>query len=895
MIRNAAGLILLLLAVLAGDARADEVATLMEQGRQLLQQNNIPAALNKFEEVLKINPAEAEALYYAGTIYLRNNDIERGVRYLERSTQAAPDNARLHFVLGDTYGRLRMVDKAIEQYRAVVGIAPNSPEGREAEKRGRILLGKKYGEQGDYERALQIFSSVLTDYPDDVSVLVDAGLADLLLNRLDAAQSILERALSLQPDNGLAHSYLADVYDRKGDLNQAAAHYKRVLELLPADATPARIARVKLTLIAGLQQLKSGQAAEAAKSFEEVLTLDPRNHLARFSLAAAYRTLGDLAKAEQLLRGLIEDNPGDLDARLRLGALLIEEKHLDVGARELEDLIARGRGSPQARQAAELLGNLYSSEQGKEIQARILEERIASYRALLKENPDNVDAWGELAVIYLSQHKRAEAIDAFENVVRLQPNNGRAYLALGDLYDEATDYAKAITNYTRALERSTDERIKEAIRKQMMLVLAKKAFAEGHMDAAETQFKALIAVDRDNPVAHFFLGIIYTRKEKLDDAIAQYQEVLRVTPNNLGARLNLAAVYEQAGREEDAVPEYRSVIRGGPPGMAENAQRRLKSIEQRIGGFTVNMGYSMGWDSNTNLSPSNPVEELRSDLTGNITYRRKLRGKRFTWGVSYNPAYTIFHNGQFDFLQTEVSPFVSTRWRDYELSANYTYTDSTGLLDPQLSNQSQTVYGDILKRFKMRAWLPFLAADDQKASTPSLWRLNASYRTFKASSIPLFDSSIYSVGGLLNQGLGNGWTWSGTYTFTDNINAKPIGNDFAYMSHGISLQLSKFLAPGWSANGGYNFMYQLYTNPDSVTRFREKRINSFQVLSAGLNFFYSDELRFFTNYSFQLNSSNLPTGFILSPQDVNTAVGIQSPSLGNYSKHVLTVGLGITF
>ena len=895
VIKNSAVLVVLVLAVLAGGARAEDVSTLMEQGRQLLQQNDIPSALAKFEAVLKLNPNEAEALYYAGTIFLRSNEVERGVQYLERSTQAAPDNARLHFVLGDTYGRLRMVDKAIEQYRAVVGIAPNSPEGREAEKRSRILLGKKYGEQGDLERALQIFSSVLAEYPDDLSVLLDAGLANLLLNRLDNAQSILERVVLLQPDNGLAHSYLADVYDRKGDLQQAAVHYQRVVELLPADAPPARAARLKLALIKGLRQLNEGQTAEAAASFEEVLSLDPRHRLARLNLATAYRMLGDQARSERLLRGLIDDNPADIDARLRLGALLIEEKRWDIAARELEEVMSRGRGGPQARQAAEFLGSLYASEQGKEIQARILEERIATYRALVQKNPDNVDAWTELGLIYLSQHRRLEAIEAFENVVRLQPNNSRAYLTLGDLYDEGAEYAKSITDYTRALELTTDERTKDAIRKQMVLVLAKKAYTEGRFDAAEVQFKAVVAADRDNVVAHFYLGIIYSRKEKFDDAIAHYQEVLRVAPAHLGARLNLAAIYEQVGREEDAVPEYRAVVRGGTPTMAENAQRRLKGLEQRIGGFSISMGYSFGWDNNTNLSEENPVEELRSDLTGNITYRRKLRGKRFTWGMSFNPGYTIYHNGQFDFLQTELSPFVSTRWRDYELSANFTYTDSTGLLNQQLSNQVQTVYGDVLKRFKMRAWLPFLAADDQKEAAPSAWRVNASYRVFESSSAPLFDSSIYSLGGLLNQGLGNGWSWSGSYTFTNNINAKPIGNDFAYMSHGLSFNLSKFLAPGWSANGGYSFTHSLYTNPDSVTRFREKRINNFHALSGGLNFFYSDDLRFFANYSFQLNSSNLPTGFILSPEDANTAVGIQSPSLGNYSKHVLTVGMGITF
>ena len=73
MNKNSAVLVVLVLAVLAGGARAEEVSTLMEQGRQLLQQNHIPSALAKIEAVLKLKPNEAEALYYAGTNILRSN------------------------------------------------------------------------------------------------------------------------------------------------------------------------------------------------------------------------------------------------------------------------------------------------------------------------------------------------------------------------------------------------------------------------------------------------------------------------------------------------------------------------------------------------------------------------------------------------------------------------------------------------------------------------------------------------------------------------------------------------------------------------------------------------------------------------------------------------------
>lgn len=893
--------ILLMLFSLCGVAVAEDApvapqsgtAELMQEGRQLLQQNELARALQIFEEVLSVAPANAEALFNAGTLYLRMNEVERGLDYLRRSAQLVPDNFRVRLVLAQAYENLRLVDQAIEEYRQVVGITPNSQEGREADKRSRILIGKKYGEQGDIERALQIFNAVLSEYPNDAPVLVDAGLSNLLLNRLDDAQAQLERAISLQPNHPMAHKYLGDIYDRKGDLNRAEEHYQKTMQLVPMGSAPARQAQFKLTLIGGLRALSNDQMAEAARLFEEALAMEPGNSLVKLNLATAYRGIGRQTEAEQLLHGLLEENPSDLDARLRYGALLFEEGKLEEAARELEEVMAKGQGGPQARQAGQFLTELYKTAQGKEVQNRIVEERIAARRALVIQDPDNREAWLDLAVIYLNLRRTPEAIEAFENVIRLDPAHERVQHTLAELYDEKGDYSKAVPAFTRALELTRDEEVKKKIQKQLVLALAKKAYNEGKFDQAKSQFKTIIREDPENYVAHFFMALLHARDEQFESAAAEYAEVVRIVPGHLGARLNLALVYEQLGREEDALPEYRAVMRAGPAEMAQTAKKRLDSLQKRIDGFTYRVGYVMSWDNNSNLSDENPTDELRSDLSGGVTYRHKLRGKRVTWGVSYNPAYTVFHNGQYDFAITEVVPFVAGTWRDYDFSTNYSYSRMDGFLNEELVNESSTFYADALKRLKMRPWLPFLAQDLEQVQ--SALQINVSYRHFESDSSPVFNADSYSLGGLLNQSLANGWSWTGTYGFTDNTNALAIGNDFAYTSHSLSLQLSKFLFPGMSANGGYSYSYSLYKNPDSVTRFRESRINHFHSLSMGFNYFINEQLRFFMNYSFQLNQSNLPIGFIVRPEDVSTAVGLQSPSLGSYQKQMLGLGISVNF
>jgi hypothetical protein len=429
----------------------------------------------------------------------------------------------------------------------------------------------------------------------------------------------------------------------------------------------------------------------------------------------------------------------------------------------------------------------------------------------------------------------------------------------------------------------------------LAVVKAKKAFAEGKMEDAEEQFKAILGNDNDNFIAHFILGLIYSRNARFEEAVSEYQEALRIVPGHLGARLYLAIAFEQIGREEDAVTEYQAVARGVAPGFSDTARSRLAALLKRIGGFSYNLGYSLNFDSNSNLSPTTPSEELRSDASGSVSYRRKLRHKRIYWGLSFTPTYSVYHQLQFDFMQMDVTPFVNATWRGVDYSSNYTYSKTDSVLVQKHYNTSNSLNVDAMNRFKMKALLPYFAAADQRASVPSVWRINGNYRSFRSETSPIYDANNYAVGVLLSQSSSSGWSWTGNYTYSNNHNLRSIGNDFAYTSHSLNFQLSKSISPKLSANGSYGFTYSSYTHPDSVTKFSKFRINQFHSLSAGLNYLVNDQMRLFCGYVYQRNNSNLPTGYILSTEDASTLVGIQSPALGDYHKYELTAGVALNF
>ena len=868
---------------------------LMADGQKLLQEKNYEEALRYFEKVLSKDGSNAEALYYAGTIYIIQNNTRKGLDYLERSVALAPKNVRLHFILAQTYETLSLTDKAIDMYQKVEKMAPASREAKEADRHVRILLGKKFGAQRNFERALQEFSKVLTEYPDDIPALMNKGLTLTLMGRLDEAQATLEKALIIQPGNGLIHAYLAEIFEKKGDAIKSKEQYEQVLKLIAPDSPLARTAQIKVTLANGAEFLAKGQLEDARREYEKVLAIDPRNTVARFNMALVYHGLGDMQDAQDILNSLIEENPNNLDVRLRLGALYLELGRLNDAINEFEDVIKRGKETAQAQQAAKLLDNIRSKQRENLARELTPDERIVLYKSLLQENPDDRQTWLDLGLLYGQLRRLDEEREAFENVVRLEPNDARAFAVLGGLYEGAGMPDKAIEAYKRALSLEKDPAQRKNLTRQVAIVNAKVAFDSGKLREAARQFKAALAKDQDNYIAHFYLALIYSRDEKLEEAIPEYQEVLRLVPGHISARLNLAIAYEQSGREEDAITQYQIVARAGVAGLSDTAKKRLVALQKQVGGFSYNMSYALNFDSNTNYSLANPVQELLSNTSGSVIYRRKVAHKKIYWGLGFSPSYVVYHQQQFDFLQMQVNPFVRTTWRGVDFSANYSYSQTDSVLVKRSYNKSNSVHMDAARRFKMWSLLPFLTAKEQRRATPSQLRINGNYRTFQADSSPAYDSNTYSLGVQINQGSSSGWSWAVNYSFTNNRNIKPIGNDFAYSSHGVNFRLSKNIAPNLDANVSYGFVYSAYTHPDSVTKFTEYRINKLHLLSAGLNYAVNDAMRLYGNLAYQHNNSNLPTGFILSSEDASTLVGIQSPSLGGYHKYSISAGISLNF
>jgi tetratricopeptide (TPR) repeat protein len=94
-------------------------------------------------------------------------------------------------------------------------------------------LGVTFFQSGAVHLAIEQFRLAIKRAPGVPSYWLNLGIALLDSDVLDEAQSALERAIKLQPDNQSAYYHLAQLYKKLGDELAVQSAYKRAIEINP--------------------------------------------------------------------------------------------------------------------------------------------------------------------------------------------------------------------------------------------------------------------------------------------------------------------------------------------------------------------------------------------------------------------------------------------------------------------------------------------------------------------------------------------------------------------------------------------------------------------------------------------------------------------------------------
>jgi tetratricopeptide (TPR) repeat protein len=470
-------------------------------------QSKMDEALAEFQIEVAANPDEFFANYYLGVVYIFQRKWDLAVTFLQRASTIQPNNPDPYFQLGQAYQELNKHEQAIEVLKKAIALNPDLGHNKGQVTTAHHRLAQsllKIGQTEAGQRELQLASD-LKAQAFKLEQQVQTGAPDMSAAKLsDQGKDSLD-LVSASVANELDDS-------AKQKLHSSEAYYKKVVAtahnnvgLLRGERQEFRAAAEQFALAArwdpqqdgvdynlGLAYYKSGSYKQATAPLETEVKAHPANRPATLLLGMSWFMLGNYARASELLGGVFEAQPTDINIYYALASSLIKQGKTDVADRVIEQMKTITGDSAQLHL---LLGEEYSSRGD-------IARALAELGEVGTSNSHTLLVHRYAGLLYLHLNKRGEAMREFDRELALNPTDVQAKYYLADVLLAGKDVERGL------------QLIREVIQDwpeyaEARYVLGKALLQRGERAGGIDNLESAVKLDPENPEFHYQLGQAY--------------------------------------------------------------------------------------------------------------------------------------------------------------------------------------------------------------------------------------------------------------------------------------------------------------------------------------------------------------------------------------------------
>src|SRR5213594_3172400 len=183
-------------------------------------------------------------------------------------------------------------------------------------------------------------------------------------------------------------------------------------------------------------------------------------------------------------------------------------------------------------------------------------EAIEHFQQALRIRPD-ADAHNNWGLALAQQGKPAEAIEHFREALRIKPVLAEAHNNWGMALDLQGKLAEATEHFQQALRSKPDYA-------EAHYGWAGALLAQGRPTEAIEHFQQALRIKPDYADAHNNWGVALAQQGKPAEAIEHFQQALRIKPDYAEAHNNLGMVLTQQGKPAEASEHFQQALRIKP-------------------------------------------------------------------------------------------------------------------------------------------------------------------------------------------------------------------------------------------------------------------------------------------------------------------------------------------
>ncbi len=281
-----------------------KLAKVLDKAIRQYRAGDLADAEQSCRQVLRANPANADALHLLGVICYQGGRAEEGIDAISRAIRVSPGNALYHNNLGNALLRANRVEEALTAYEKALALEPRFSDARVN------LANVLYQDRKDWNSSAEHYSKVLKADPANIDALIGLGNVMHSSGQVADAVSHYEAALEKRPDEPRLLHNLGLAYHDCRNHAKAIACFEAVHRVLPDDA--------QALAMWGRSLSATGHHEEAVGKYEAAIERQPNLAAVRFNLGNVYRKLDRYDEAEASYREAVRLDPGYYSAWINL-------------------------------------------------------------------------------------------------------------------------------------------------------------------------------------------------------------------------------------------------------------------------------------------------------------------------------------------------------------------------------------------------------------------------------------------------------------------------------------------------------------------------------------------------------------------------------------------------
>lgn len=207
---------------------AEKIDSIFEEGRELCDKQKYKEALEKFKEIIKIDPKYYSALHNCGYVTIQLGDFKEAEKYFLDVLKINDKYLYSYHGLGMCYEKANDDKKALEYFDKAIDIAKENKEKIDSEL--YLLRGNLHYKMGSYENAIEDFTNGIshTQNKDKLALLyMNRGTASAGNKDYNGAISDYKKCLSTKK-NDVIKEEIGRFYYILGQFENAMTYYEEL-------------------------------------------------------------------------------------------------------------------------------------------------------------------------------------------------------------------------------------------------------------------------------------------------------------------------------------------------------------------------------------------------------------------------------------------------------------------------------------------------------------------------------------------------------------------------------------------------------------------------------------------------------------------------------------------